>query len=201
MTQFATNADLAARLGLTLTPEEQIRADALLTQSSELIQDHTKQRIALVTGDVAAMKGSSSDRIRLKERPIVSVASVVLNGVTLVEGDAFYVDGDQLVRLNWGGGGDAFGFRAASWGFPWWSLVVTYTHGYNPVPALAKQICMEAVVRVWGNPGSVIQENIADTQTVYAPYSAPPRGLLLTAAEKAELTAKFGRSSGSITLR
>jgi hypothetical protein len=188
--------------GLTLTTDEQTRADALLALASQLIQEETRQTIALVTGDVLSRKGSFSSRIRLKERPVVSVASVVLDGVTM-DPTSYYIDRDELVRRNWSSAiiDSSFGRPWAGWGFPYSDLVITYTHGFAVVPGLVKQICMEMVVRVWANPGSVIQESVAGVQTTYAPYSAPPRGLLLTAAEKSDLRKRLGRPNGSISLR
>lgn len=200
-TRFAESSELQARLGITFTADEHIRAETLLALASGLIQQETKQTIALVTGDVITIPGSFADRVRLKERPVVSVASVVLNGISIVQGTGFYVDGDELIRMNWNSESSFRGLASSGWGFPWWPLVVTYTHGYSVVPQLAKTICMEMAARVWVNPGSVIQEAVAGVQTTYAPYSAPPRGLLLTADEKNDLRKFFGRPAGSIALR
>jgi hypothetical protein len=201
--QFALNADLAARLGLALTPAEQTRADALLTLASGLIQDETKQAISLVANDVYTRPGDYDTRVRLPERPVVSVASVVLNGQALVAGTDFFVDHDEIVRMNWSSiiQDSSFGMPWAGFGFPWWNLVVTYTHGYAVVPNLVKTVCMEMVTRVWTNPGAVIQTSIGNEQTVYAPYAAPPRGLMLTDIEKTELNKLLRRHSGSIAMR
>jgi hypothetical protein len=200
--QFATAAELGDRLGLTLTNAEITRANALLTLASGLIQDGTKQTISLVTGEVFTRKGDYPNRIRLPQRPVVSVASVTLDGVALVAGTDFYLDGDELVRMN-ALPQASFGLPNSGWGYPWKDIVVTYTHGYATIaiPTLVKTVCMEMVTRVWVNPGSVIQEAVAGTQVTYAPYSAPPRGLLLTKAEKAELNELLRRRAGSIGLR
>lgn len=203
MTQFATNADLGARLGLTLTGPEATRADTLLALASGIIQQKTKQTISLVTGEVYTRPGSYDSRLRLPQRPVVSVASVVLDGVTM-DPTSYFLDGSELVRRNWSSviQDSSFGLPFAAWGYAWSTLVITYTHGYAVIPELVKAICMEMVSRVWVNPGSVIQEGIAGTQTTYAPYSAPPRGLLLTEDEKKELMDFLGRASnGSIALR
>jgi len=203
MTQFATNADLAARLGLTLTASEQTRADTLLTLASGLIQQETKQTIALVTNEVYTRPGDYDTRVRLPQRPVVSVASVVLNGVTLVAGTNFYVDRDELVRLNWNSviQDSSFGLPWAGWGFPWWSLVVTYTHGYAAIPELVKAICMEMVVRVWVNPGAVARETVGNVSTVYDNNRFAPTGLLMNDDEKRELNKLLRRHSSSMVLR
>lgn len=202
-TRFASSSDLAARLGLDFTADEHVRAAKLLADASGLIQDETAQTIALVTGDVYTRPGDYDTRIRLPQRPVVSVASVVLNGVTLNPAQNYYLERDELVRLNWNSiiQDSSFGLPWAGWGFPWWNLVVTYTHGFQTIPKLVKDTCLEMATRVFVNPGAVIQEAIAGTQTTYAPYSAPPRGLMLTEAEKNDLNKLLRRHSGSIGLR
>lgn len=203
MTQFATNADLASRLGLTLTAGEQTRADALLTLASGLIQQKTRQTISLVNDDVLTRPGDYSERIRLPQRPVVSVASVVLYGITLVQGDQFYVDGDEIARMNWNSvvQDSSFGRPWSGWGFPWWNVVVTYTHGFATIPELVKAICMEMAVRVWVNPGSVAREHVGNVATVYENMRFAPSGILMTDAEEDELTEFLRRHSGSIALR
>lgn len=200
-TRFAESVDLEARLGLTFTADEHLRAQQLLAWASGLIQLETKQTVSLVAGDTLTRPGDYSSRIRLPQRPVVSIASVTVDGVAQTLGTDFYLDGDELVRI--GPLPDSsFGLPGSGWGYPWKNIVIVYTHGYAVVPKLVKAIAMEMVVRVWVNPGSVIQESIAGVQTAYAPYSAPPRGLLLTDDEKNALNKLLRyNTSGTITLR
>lgn len=198
VTRFATSSDLEVRLGLEFTVEEHVRAAKLLADASKLIQDETGQTISLVTADTLIRRSVYDDRFRLPQRPVVSVASVVLDGVT-VDPTSWYVEGDEVVQA-----GIAEQFFAAvsrGWGGPLRTLTVVYTHGYTTVPGLARSVCMEAVARVWVNPGAVVQESIAGVVTTYAPYSSPPRGLLLTDDEKASLNNLLRRQSGSVSLR
>lgn len=203
MTQFATNAEFAARLGLTLSASDQTRADTLLQFASEMIQDETKQTIELVTNDTLIRPGGYDDRIRLPQRPVVSVSSVTLDGVSLVMGTNVYLDGDELVRLNWNAAiqDSSFGLPWAGFGFPWWDLEIVYTHGFQTIPATVKNICMEAVTRVWVNPGSVAREEVGNVRTVYDNMRFSPAGLTLTDSEKEQLDKIFRRTSGSIGLR
>ena len=203
MAQFATHDEFGARIGLTLTSDEQTRADTLLTMASGLIQEETKQKIELVTDDSYSRPGSYDTRVRLPERPVVSVSAVTLNGTALVPGQSYFVDRDELCRMNWNSvvQDSSFGLPWAGWGFPWWTLAVVYTHGYATIPQLVKTVTMEAVARVWANPGAVIQETIAGVQTTYAPFAQPPRGLLLTDSEKKELNKLLRKHSSSIALR
>jgi hypothetical protein len=201
--QFATPDDLAARLGLTLTDEEYVRAGTLLELASGLIVDEAKQEIDIDT-DVLTMPGTNDATILLPQRPVVSVESVKLAGAELVEGVAWYLDGNRLVRIpatillgglleeeQFPGGGRGFGW-------PTQTLQITYQHGYLDVPASVKAICVEAVVRVWVNPGSVAQERVGDTSTMYD--SSAPSGLLLTSTEQRVIRRFFGRTAKSITI-
>lgn len=198
---FATAADLANRLGLVFTADETARAEALLADASEVIRDETGQTITLVEDDVLARRGTVDDRIVLPQRPVVSVASVVLDGSEISD---WYLDGDAIVRagsLDVGLGIlDRPRYGSRGFGCEQETLTITYTHGYAETPGRIKAIALEMVARVWVNPGSVIQENEGDTGATYAPYTEPPRGLQLTNSELRSLRRRFGRRASSITI-
>ena len=208
MTAFATHDDLAARLGLTLTSGMQTRADTLLELASDVIRNEVKQQIGLVADDEITIPGTTDERILLPERPVVSVASVVLNGHELGQGTDWYLEGDEIARvpasmtLGVGGLLDTEYVFPLGTGFGWeeQSIVITYTHGYATVPALVKAIVLEMVVRVWVNPGSVARETVGDTQTVYDNMRFSPSGLLPTDEEKKQLRRLFGRSGTSVSI-
>jgi hypothetical protein len=196
MTQFATNAELAARLGLTLTEDEGDRADTLLALASGLIQAETGQTIAAVSDDELTRPGDYSARLRLPERPVVSVTSITLDGVAIVKPD-YYLDGDELVRANWPiGSENNFGSSGLGWLGPLYTLVITYSHGYETIPELVKAVCLEMVARVWVNPGAASQEIVAGTSTTYS-----ARGLLLTDQEKRDLDDLLRKTVGSLRSR
>lgn len=188
MAAFATHQDLAARLGVTLTPAEQTRATTLLELASGVIQDAAGQRIELVEDDTLTVRGSRESTFLLPGRPVVSVASVALDGVTLDPAD-WSLDDDTLVRR-------------AGFGSPREALVIVYTHGYPPqdVPPVVKGVCLEAVVRAWVNPGSVMTERVGSEQATYA-LQGTPRGLLLTDAERRMVRRATRRGARSEALR
>lgn len=205
--QFATADDLAARLGLTFSPEDQARANLLLQRASGLIQAATRQTIALVEDDEYTIMGPRGRVIPLPELPVVSVASVVLNGTEIND---WYLDGSHVVLRPAGGVlfvenmidfdmpflGGGFGWR----GIP---LVITYTHGWDNPPEPIGTICLEAVRRVWVNPGSLISETQGSSTWDYMPRSSTDTtmGLELTTAELEQLRRVFGRPVRSIPLR
>lgn len=184
MAQFATAAELAARLGVTLTKDEEARANVLLTQASGLIQDVTGQTIEKVTDDELIRIGQEDNRMRLPQRPVISVSSVTLAG-EVQEADTYHLEGDELVSY-------------CGWGYPDETLVVTYTHGFAEVPETVKAICLEAVVRVWVNPGSVSTDEHGSERVQYG----RDRGLLLAETELSTLARILApRASRSMRLR
>jgi hypothetical protein len=205
--QFATNADLAVRLGVTLSAAEQTRADTLLQLASGVIQKEAKQTISQVANDVLTRPGSTDEVIRLPERPVVSVASVTLNGVAMVLDTDYVLISDMLVRLNSTVvSEDQFYvlYPDDGWGDPTQTLVVTYTHGWATVPDVIRAVCLEQAVRAWVNPGNVVEESYGPERVVYQPRSgtqgvAP--GLLLTDDEKRMIHDAVRRTAGSIALR
>lgn len=196
--RFASSTDLQAWLGVDLTAAEHIRAGRLLADATGLVQKATRQTIARVTNDVFTRPGAYADRIRLPERPVVAVTSVVLDDETLTAGDEWYLDGDELVRVGvWPTSQNHFKTLGGGWGDPSQALIVTYTHGYDPVPETVKAVCLQAVTRVWTNPGMVQQENYGPMQTAYG----PARGLVLTTEEIQAVRQAVGRTSASTVLR
>lgn len=196
MTAFATNAEFANRLGVTLTAGEQTDADNLLALASDLIRSETGQTIDLVEDDELTRRGSPGSRIRLPQRPVVDVTAVTLAGVA-VSSDDWYVEGDELVRSQWDAGNQAhFGF-GGSWGQPTQELVITYTHGYSTIPGVVKAVCLEMVVRAWVNPGTVLAETHGSESVTYQRSN----GLLLTDDERRALNDTVRYTSGTVVLR
>lgn len=193
---LATTEDLQARLGIEFTAAEHVRARELLELSSALIRREAGQHISLVEDDVLTIRGTDTQRLRLPERPVGDVTSVTLDG-TVIDALGYYVSGDELVRFGWG----STAFGSPLFGYPSQELVITYTHGYaaGDIPGEVVAICLEAVVRVWVNPGAVVSESIGSVQTTYSVSAVP--GLMLTEDERQALNRVLGRSIGQVQLR
>jgi hypothetical protein len=197
MAQFATVDEFATRLGADLTEAEETDAAVLLTLASAAIQDAAGQAIEKVTNDTLSLRGTVAGRLMLPERPVLSVASVVLDGETLTVDEAYYLDGDELVRMP---GAYSAGFPGSSrygFGDADQTLVITYTHGYDPIPGFIKAICLEMAVRVWVNPGLVQQEGYGSEQVTYQATG----GLVLTEAEERAVRRALRHTARSIRLR
>ena len=186
MAAFATHQDLAARLGVTLTAEEQARASNLIEMATGLIQAETGQTISYVENDTLTVRGTREGSYLLPQRPVVSVASVTIDGVAAAA-DTWWLEDEVLVRR----GGFGSGRRP---------LVIVYSHGYEPVPDAIRAVCLEAVVRAWVNPGSVVSERVGSESTTFL-QQGTPTGLLLTDAEKQTVRRVTRRGARSEALR
>lgn len=145
MASLATVAELADRLQTTIASgQPTTAAQAALDQASAAIRTYTHQTISAVADDVKTFGFARSygfnnyyfsTTLFLPQLPVTAVASVVLNGRTLVQDTDYSWDPPTgiLQRLN-----------------GWWdsaalvnTVVVTYSHGYATVPDDVKDICMD----------------------------------------------------------
>lgn len=197
---FATEEDIATRLGRALSDIEAATVSDLLDQATGLIQGEAKQTITLVTDDEITLRGSRDREIILPERPVVSVSSVTLNGQALTTDSDWYVDGDKLIRrrmiLDVAHG---LYSEQIGWGFPAWALVVTYTHGYETIPDAIRAVTISLVVRSFVNPGGVMMERLGQAQMQYA-YQGSAPGMLLTADERRTIRRALGRTAESLPI-
>lgn len=200
---LASTAELAARLGITLSSDEEDRAIIMLGIASDLVRSQAKQRITYTEDDVWTTRGVWGNRLRFPQRPatnITSISATFLNGTTVVlDPLTYYIDGDELVRYDW-----PLSFSIGNgWLGPGWELTITYDHGYDGsaaiVPhqlAIARTVVLEAVARVWVNPGGASQSMIGGEQAAF-----PAVGLTLTDKEKEALADVFRTTAGSVRLR
>ena len=203
MTQFASNDEFAARLGITLTTDEGARATTLLELASALIQSETEQTIELVTDDTLTMPSVYDERIRLPQRPVSSITSVSIDGTDIPQSGAWYLDGDELVRANWRLllQQHFAAYNGVGWLGPLRTIEIVYTHGYTTIPATVKIVCMEMAVRAWVNPGAVARESVGNVMTVYDNMRFSPSGMLMTDLERKAVNDVVRRTEGSVSLR
>jgi hypothetical protein len=164
MTALATIADLEARLGRDLSDTEQARAEALLNDASAMIRAYTGQEFDEVIGDVAVLRAQSGT-VRLPQRPVTAVTSVVALGggiapdVTVID---YVFDGIDQIRI--GEGSFIINLPTIWWddGYPG-TFRVTYDHGYADVPADVVSVACGMVLRTLTAPtmsGGVTSETI-----------------------------------------
>lgn len=158
MTDLASITDVTDRSPRTLTGAEQTRATVLLGDASAKIRRYTKQTFTAVTADEVTLRPVGM-QIRLPERPVTDVTSVVAVGwagladITLPSGSWGW-DGLDIVQIA--------PFSDATWinlpdreiyGYPD-TYRVTYDHGYDAVPDDVIAVCCGMVLRVILSPSA-----------------------------------------------
>jgi hypothetical protein len=128
-----------------------------------IIRRDTGQTISLVGVDVVALNGRDRPSLFLPQIPVVEVASVVADGTTLVEDTDFSIDPNTgiLTRLPIG----------AHWTVGKKNVVVTYTHGFDPIPEDIRGACCMIAAKLWTNPTRNTAERTSQ-------YSASLDGLI-----------------------
>lgn len=186
---FATAEDIATRIGRALDATEAATVAMLLDLATGAIRAAARQHISLVEDDALTVRGIRGSTLLLPERPVMSVTSITLDATALAT-DTYYLEhGDTLNR-------------AAGFGTYRDALVIVYTHGYadDAIPAVIKAVCVEAVIRAFVNPGSVMSERVGSEQTTYA-VQGTPAGLMLTADERRAVRHATRRGARSEALR
>jgi len=150
---LATIEDVQAIIGRPLTDAQVTAGTRLLDMASGMVRRYTRQNITLVTDDVITLPGNWGNNLQLPQRPVRSVASVVMNGATqpstkwkLINDELFLGTGSFMPDYGstlwggsalWGPAGSNQGpqVTGATWQGPQAEIVVTYTHGFDEVPA------------------------------------------------------------------
>ncbi|MFD5566648.1 hypothetical protein [Streptomyces cadmiisoli] len=195
---LATVADLAALLGRTFTPEQELQAQALLDQASNVVRAYIRQDITrATTTDTFTMRRSDpvlhrcAGAVTLPQRPIVDIESVAMNGT---ETHDWWQDGNDLL------------LRSVTWNQPPVSnrppqVTVTYTHGWDPVPADIQAIVLQAANRVIVNPAGIRTETVGGVSVTYLiPSTGEYLGVLLSRTEQRVLD-RYRRTAGTVNLR
>ena len=204
---FATPQELQTYLtGETLNETEDAewiaQATLLLELISADIQSAARNRI--IAGTMTAkLAGTWSRDLILPQRPVVSVTSVALNGVTIAAG-AYEWNERSLIRS---GGLDTVNGPTglvpgdgAHWGGPASTIEVVYAYGYSAetVPTMVKSLALRVASRVIDQPGGGI------SQESLGPYSVSYRNTLdaggshVSMAEGKMLRRRFSLTAGTI---
>lgn len=140
MTAFAEPGDLADSL------DEAGKKQRALERATDAIRGATGQTITRVADDVVTIPGLGRRLIQLPQAPVVSIASVTIDGLPLIR-DLHYevLEAGVLRRLG------------CSW--PRGPVVVTYTHGYADVPEDLVRLCAAIADRFLDGTAGVKSES------------------------------------------
>lgn len=153
-------AELATSLAVT-------EADRLL-QAEALVRSYCGWHIAPSRADVVeTLRGYGAQPLLLRSLQVTAVASVVDDGTTLVLTDDYIWQPNGVIT------------RAGYWGTG--DVVVTYTHGYETVPAEVTAVVQAVAQRAVSNPGSLVRTQkgpFADTYSQTGVNQSLPIALL-----------------------
>lgn len=114
--------DLSAITGTTVSDTDLITAIAL-DSGCDAVRSYIGQMINYVEDDIEELDGNGRLKVRLRERPIRNITSVVVEGVELAPGTGYNLR-DSVIRRT-----DGIAFP---YGFG--NVVVTYSHGWDAIP-------------------------------------------------------------------
>ncbi|MFE6379226.1 hypothetical protein [Streptomyces roseolus] len=202
MPDLADVADLEARLGRPLTPDEQARAAALLADASALVRDFTRQDFTRVVGDTLVLRPVGV-LLRLPQRPVTAVTSVAAvgpAGATIGALSGWVWDGRDKIDLSCVS-------PAGSWPLNWTGSLpdtyqVVYDHGTDPVPPGVVAAVCAIVLRTLLSPSMVagmVAERIgAYNYQVQQSAGAAGASVAMTPADEKALARYGPRRFGTI---
>ena len=182
---LATVDDVVAIIQRDLSATEQTSAARLIPMASALVRKYCRQTITQQT-ETVTIPGNWTHVLELPQRPVTSVASVVINGATapstqwkLLDNRLFLSSGSfqpdygtmYLGGANlWGPAGSTAGPQAtgATWQGPQAQITVTYTHGYAETPADISNVVAGMVALAIASPVGINSEMIGGYKVAYS---------------------------------
>jgi hypothetical protein len=137
---FCTVTDIENFLMVTIHTDAVKNASALraIAEATEAIKNYCHQQIELVTETITLDYDGVGWKIFLPELPVVSVASVIEDGDTLVVDDDYKLGQHGILRRvddDWATGTQI--------------VQITYTHGYTTIPDDIVGVCTRAAARAY----------------------------------------------------
>lgn len=187
---FAEPTHLANELGVDFSEQQEAKAMLRLAGATAAIQRYCRLTIELATSTDVIFAGNWGADLVLPEVPVVSVASVEVDGDTWTVNEDYHLHGRILRRgapsVVHQSRFDLEGSRLANWGGSNVAITVTYTHGFDPVPDDIRLMCVAIAARGWDSPSGVQAESIGNYSVTHG-ASALLGGATLTRDEKVAL--------------
>jgi hypothetical protein len=188
---LASPADLAAYLQretFTAASAKEASAQLALDIASSVVVARTGQTFEAVAGDVVTLDTHFSEDVRLPQRPVTAVTSVVTRHLGETTTTARTLNTDYEVRgdrLRWVGIG--------TWPY---EVTVTYDHGYAEIPNDVKGATLAVAAEIFDNPEGLARSAIDDAQDAHEWADDSPAERMLKLVEK-----RYGRKPLSVRLR
>lgn len=203
MSALASQADLEARLGRSLTAEEEARVDALLADASALVRAYTGQGFAVTENDEVVLPAIGG-QITLPGRPVLEVTRIEAIGGSAALPDFVVADWlfDGIDKVRVGDGACIINLPEAWWdedGYPG-TFRVTYSHGYAVVPPDVLSVVCGMVTRVFANPSNLRSETVGSYSVTYSiPATGEALGINLSRYERQTLD-RYRRKANTIKI-
>ena len=140
MADFCDVADLESFLQIDITGADQIAsAEAAIDAASEAIRNETRQTLDLVEDDDVIVDGEGLVRkIFLPELPVTEVTVVEEDDIELADGTDYKLGQHGILHR-----------VGRCWSLGIQNIAITYSHGYDPIPADIKDVCIRAASRAY----------------------------------------------------
>lgn len=149
---FISRVDLGDYLGRDLTDDA--RALQAIDSACDMIRSATGQRIDRVENETILLDGNGTDTILLPELPVVSVSSVLVADQPYTW---WVLTSEGVLRT-----------KNGRWWLPGRGIVaVTYTHGYDEVPADLRMLALTLAARIYEQQ-LVKQESVGGYTATYS---------------------------------
>jgi hypothetical protein len=201
---LATAADVEARLGRSLAPQEQARIDALLTDVSAMVRNRSGQKFSRIQS-VTRMRAIDG-KLKLVQKPVISVDLVQIvnwdDTLTTYSPGVYWFDGIDTI----GGVTLQSGVIVNSPAI-WADQVmpaafqVTYTHGDTETPADILAIVCNAILRALGasSPSGTVSETVG--QYSYRLDSSAVGGVVGFLADEVITMRRYKKAARTVALR
>jgi len=160
---FISVADLEAGIGETIALPNSLEVKISLDSACQAVRTYLNQTINLVEDDPEIHSGRYGKKIRLRQRPVREVTSVVVDG-TVIDPANYSVRGHIITLID---------------GSLWWTgndnVVITYSHGWDlseasddNVPSDIRFVALSIAKRIWNDlgadaaSGAIVSETIGD---------------------------------------
>lgn len=217
-TTFATPLELSQYL--TGNPATVGELDAAFTRQATILLELISADIEQVAGigfdfgtGTELIAGTWSRDLEIPRRPVRSVTSVAINGITVSSADfvwnerglirkggASLTDLDEFDRFeDW----TRYGMQGASWrsgghwGGPASTVALEYAWGSDDVPPFLRSMALRTAARIIGNPHNLTQESLAVYSATYAATADDKSGSHLRDADRRRLKKLYSRTSGT----
>ena len=160
------------------------RIQTALEISSAACRAETQQQLTQGV-DTLTLQPLSDGQLVLPQWPVSAISLLAVDGQTMTDGtDYVWTDRGIVTPLT---------FRLCGWAFPR-TVVVTYTHGWNPLPRDIAGACLSYAKRLYDTPDdeAIQSETLGAWSVTYAPKQSDG----LTPAEKYTLSRYAAWTSG-----